>query len=142
MRPYLQMSPIRLLSITPSISCLQPFSHPPSPLSPSVTAVWILSNNTDYNLPFAAYFKYMHTAYSNRYLRLEPRCKQLASEKETSRQLHQLQTLKVSTILSCRHFRLLRMRIELVLQQQSKCQGQVLFSVKLQRRKGRRPNNN
>lgn len=134
--PYLQMSPIRLLSVTSSISCLQPFDHLPSPLGLSITTVWKLSNATDYNLPFPAYFKYTHTAYSNRYVRLEPSCKQLASAKEASRKLHQLQTLKVSTVLSCRHFRPLHMSMELVLQQQPKCQGQVLLPVKMTKEEG------
>lgn len=42
---------------------------------PCVTAVWILSNYTDYNLPFDAFFEYTCTAHSNRYVRRHPnRC--------------------------------------------------------------------
>lgn len=42
---------------------------------PSITAVWILSDNTDYTLPFAAFFKYTCTAHSNRHLWRHPnRC--------------------------------------------------------------------
>lgn len=61
MRPYFRMSPVRLLSIMSLISCLQPFYHPPFHHSPSITAFWILSNNTDCNLPFLAYFLCAHS---------------------------------------------------------------------------------
>lgn len=95
---------------------------------PSVTAIWILSNNTDCNLPFTAFFwVYVHSTQQQVCLK-------------ASQQVHQLQTVKVGTVLSWRYFqRFNAYHTDLFSSNRANAKHKYRFLLKITRRMGEDP---